>query len=558
MSATFTVPISHLDPPAMQERKRLLLGVAGLAQDTWAVSADTTAVPAACLHRARACAMDEMELYRWNPWATGCEVAFVSHWNELKVVRVLEEQAKLVSDAAASAALLACVHAMGEAAAAATTADAAGERVEVIDKSLPANAAYAALDGMLAKGGMEVGALGVVPAVFPDTTGRGLVFSRDVARTEPVVSVPRKLLFNVEATVASSLHVAFEAAGLDDDTRLLLFLVHEKFCAPGASACGGAWAPFVELLPATYDTLFFWSDEELAELEGCRLLPECAAQKEHLEGVYATLFPALFESHPAAFRRDVFTFENLLWARAVFDSRAFIVKIDGRPRTTLVPYAEYINHSCLSGHVSFRRFDEASQCMLLESLGTGRAGGQAFMNYGPMQNSDLLLGYGFAVGDNDNETFVMDLDLADEEDPLCEEKQRLVAALGIPADHLLSKKNTEYHYFMAVLRVMVCADEDELSAVKVEDGNVFKGPLSEENEERAVDMFCNVLDSLMSCYPTTLEEDEAALAALRATAQQGGHTEVLATSRREMALVYRIGQKELLRHAHREVSARMR
>eukprot|EP01063_Lacrimia_lanifica_P021132 TRINITY_DN28390_c0_g1_i1.p2 TRINITY_DN28390_c0_g1~~TRINITY_DN28390_c0_g1_i1.p2 ORF type:complete len:252 (+),score=86.81 TRINITY_DN28390_c0_g1_i1:93-848(+) len=238
----------------------------------------------------------------------------------------------------------------------------------------------------------------------------------------------------------------------------------------------------------------------------------------------------------------------MLWARAVFDSRAFVLNIEGKKRNCLLPWAEYINHTNSAGHVSFRRFDADRQTMLLESLGGGRAGTQARMNYGPMQNCDLLLGYGFAMDANPLETAVINVDLADEEDPMLPFKNAAMGKLGIPADHLLGQRPA-YHYLMAMLRIFHCETPEDIA--KAMDGNAcLKGPVDAGMEASVLDTFGIVIDSVLGEYPTSLSEDEARLAAMRAASTDcGNHTEILATSNVEFALVYRIGQKKVLHQA---------
>eukprot|EP01059_Diplonema_ambulator_P033556 TRINITY_DN7091_c0_g3_i4.p1 TRINITY_DN7091_c0_g3~~TRINITY_DN7091_c0_g3_i4.p1 ORF type:complete len:340 (+),score=124.15 TRINITY_DN7091_c0_g3_i4:105-1124(+) len=311
------------------------------------------------------------------------------------------------------------------------------------------------------------------------------------------------------------------------------------------------WEPFVALLPPSYDTLFFWDDTQLSELNGSRLLSEALTQKQHLRSVFDALFPRLTHAYPVLFPSDVYTFDNMLWARAVFDSRGFIINIEGRQLTTLIPWAEYINHTNLAGHVSFRRFDEASQCMLLESLAHGKKGTQAKMNYGPMQNSELLLSYGFVAEANPLETCVVEVEL-DDEDELYEVKRQAVEALKIPTPHLLHyvevAEENPYHYLMAVLRIVV-ADSLQAVASCVTDAQCLRGPISNDNETLARQTLAWLVEQLMAEYPTTLDEDTSLLQHCRATTARSPHTEVLATPRLEMALLYRIGQKRILQSA---------
>ncbi|KAJ9450254.1 [Fructose-bisphosphate aldolase]-lysine N-methyltransferase [Diplonema papillatum] len=532
------LPPSHLDPPELQQRKERLLVAAGLGSTEWTAAAD---VPREAVSRARVLCMDELELYRWNPFVakegrSSLAVGFVSHWNELKMVRMLKNTLERATDDAAVKGPVAswlqdhCDRMCRESANEPEKtnerwAPVTDEPHEELMRWLSAAAPWPCV---------------TAPALFPETTGRGLVFTQDVRPPMPVVAVHRSLLFNAEAVDRHVLSSVFKELELDSDTAVLLLLIHERYVNPR-----GPWGAFVRLLPAEYSTLFQWSPADLAELAGTPLLSDTLEQKQKLQGFWDDLLPRL-RKRPDVFDKAVFTFEKVLWARATFDSRGFIINIDGKAMTTLLPHAEYINHTDSAGHVSFRRFDAASQCVLLESLGECKSGEQARMNYGPMQNGELLTGYGFAIEDNPLESCPVGFEL-DDEDDLYTQKELALERLSIPSTHHLFAEGTPSHNLLAALRIAAAASEEEIEACVADDAALV-APVSDENEAGTKELLGAVVAQLSAQYPSSLEDDELLLEQVRAQGRKA-HTEVMQTPHLELALIYRIGQKKLLRNA---------
>ena len=61
---------------------------------------------------------------------------------------------------------------------------------------------------------------------------------------------------------------------------------------------------------------------------------------QHLRASYGSLFPGLWDCHPGHFPREVFTWEQFLWATEVWYTNALQVRFeDGVVRSCLVPVA---------------------------------------------------------------------------------------------------------------------------------------------------------------------------------------------------------------------------
>eukprot|EP01060_Flectonema_neradi_P039692 TRINITY_DN8824_c0_g1_i1.p1 TRINITY_DN8824_c0_g1~~TRINITY_DN8824_c0_g1_i1.p1 ORF type:complete len:548 (+),score=73.25 TRINITY_DN8824_c0_g1_i1:64-1707(+) len=527
---TLTIPLCDLDTPEMRERKAKLLDYVGLGEVYEMAESGQPKIPTEWYSRVRVLCMDETDLYQWQPYSDkSSEVGYVSHWNELKTIRMLR---KLLIGTPYETDLNQYCKSISP--------PLRSEPSQIIQYE----GDMQHLKNLLESNNMQIDHLS--PCLFPETTGRGLIATKDISYPEPILKIPKKLLFNVHTTKDSFLSPLFDLYSLDDDSRLLLFLVYEKFRGNNPSSVSNfCWESFIKVLPEKYDALFFWSESDLRELQGTRLLSSAMEQKQHLREVYDSLFPKLSSAHPDIFTDEIFSWENFMWGRAVFDSRAFVIKIGTEEVTTLVPFAEFVNHTGdTTGHVSFRRYDEDSQCVVLDSLSHIQKGQQLFMNYGPMQNYELVQSYGFVLEDNPLETCVVGVEL-DTDDELYPIKADAISELGIPSEHMITSNPDNNHYLMAALRVAVCESNEEIQQCTTS-FNAIRGPISQRNEQLARELLFYVCQGLLSEYPTSLTEDIDLLDLLKLNKAKPSHTEILSTSHLELALIYRIGQKSLI------------
>jgi hypothetical protein len=151
--------------------------------------------------------------------------------------------------------------------------------------------------------------------------GRGLVTTRALAEGE-VFRLPRSLIFNVDtahadAEVGAQLRAVQAAHELDDDTVLLLYTIRE------AQRPESRFYPYFHLLPLQVSNGAQLPVQALLELEGLPALQEIVDARERLRALHEQLFPALSQQYPALFPADQFSLERFVWARAVYDSRAF-------------------------------------------------------------------------------------------------------------------------------------------------------------------------------------------------------------------------------------------
>ena len=87
---------------------------------------------------------------------------------------------------------------------------------------------------------------------------------------ELLFSIPRSLLLNTTNSRLASLLTEAERASLRNWTPLILTMMWE------ARQPDSRWRPYFDSMPTEFDSLMFWSTEELHELKGSTIVGESA------------------------------------------------------------------------------------------------------------------------------------------------------------------------------------------------------------------------------------------------------------------------------------------
>ncbi|KAK9827954.1 hypothetical protein WJX81_000191 [Elliptochloris bilobata] len=248
-----------------------------------------------------------------------------------------------------------------------------------------------------------------LPAANRLVDERRLVAAEDVEPGCCILRVPQRLLLHEGTAYADAeFGAAFRAlrseAGpaLDRRMALVLLLLVER--ARGAAS---AWAPFIRILPASYDDPTWWPEDDLALVEGTRL----GAAAAHHRGALAQL--AAWRDRLLHLRRELGGGElppgdawawaagadAVRWARSAVWSRAFNLRCvggAGRSGIALVPIADMLDHDP-SRHVAWHAGRCGSDDFQFISHTAVPQGGDLLSNYGFKSNEELLAGYGFAL-----------------------------------------------------------------------------------------------------------------------------------------------------------------
>ncbi|KAL2866609.1 SET domain protein [Aspergillus lucknowensis] len=167
------------------------------------------------------------------------------------------------------------------------------------------------------------------------------------------------------------------------------------------------WYPYLQSLPqpGSLTTLpYYEEDEDLEWLEGTSLIQARTQKIAQLRDKYETSSSELSKSK----FRDAgkYSWDLYVWASTIFVSRAFSAKVLsgvvpdlGVPEeniSVLLPFIDILNHRPLA-KVEWRAGTESVDFVVLEEVGADQ---EIANNYGPRNNEQLMMNYGFCLSDN--------------------------------------------------------------------------------------------------------------------------------------------------------------
>jgi len=334
----------------------------------------------------------------------------------------------------------------------------------------PANLAFA----------VPPGAPNPFPAFVPDET-----WSRPDIEPPAVDGAARAL---DEGADTRTFH---ENGRLAQEFRAALVLLHER--SLGAAS---RWAPYLAHLPASYDLLSCWTDEQLGELRCAELEARAKAQRAENARAHAAVAACDAATHACA----SLTYAEMEWGLDTVRSRGFLGDFpetftndpesaphppyDSRlsakhggdvsadvsaekkeiPSTFVLPLLDAFNHLSERGGATKLAFDAASNAFTLRAARDMRVGDEVTISYGARSNGTLLLRFGFAVFDSADETVPLP-GCADELEWLMPGSAREAALFAEGLHHAVrgarvdrdGKANTN---LLWALRVLLASDED--------------------------------------------------------------------------------------------------
>ncbi|TQV94708.1 SET domain-containing protein RMS1 [Cordyceps javanica] len=426
--------------------------------------------------------------------------------------------------------------------------------------------------------------------------GRGIVALRDIAPETVLFTIPRAGIISVEtsalraqvpslfsdAGAGSSRGVADDdedpsaASQLDAWGALILVLLYEHL--RGAAS---GWRPYLDVLPATFATPMFWTPAELGALQASAAVAKVG--RESAEDAFrGVLLPAV-RAHAAVFAGSETLSDDELVALAhrmgstimayAFDLEkdddddegeqedGWVEDRDGKAMMGMVPMADILNADAeFNAHVN-----HGDNELTVTALRPIKAGEEILNYYGPHPNSELLRRYGYVTErharydvveipwDMIEAAAVSQLNLSEEawakvrgqldedemEDTFVLEREcpEVTSEGTFPAAAAASPPR-----FAGLPGDLEEQLRDFLRAVRAVDAALV--PDKRKRDELQAAITAQALAALEAQYPTTLAQDEQALAAAAADASPG-----LAGDRERMALVVRVGEKRLLREA---------
>ncbi|CCW67930.1 unnamed protein product [Phytomonas sp. Hart1] len=322
------------------------------------------------------------------------------------------------------------------------------------------------------------------------------------------------------------------------------------------------WRELLLSCPRGFPTVpLFWYLGDLCELAGMDIFDIVLQQREeseHAARAIELFLPIIWEDLAPmrgewSFERfkTIFTAEWIHFAKAVFNSRAFNLNIDGDVVIAMVPLADMLNHQNLTD-VLVRKVESGGGDFVMLAgapLEESEIGRELWMSYGPLQNWELLYNYGFVLPQNvhDRLPFPLQDALVEEEDVWGHRRRRLIEKyhLCVNGECWLAVHGVPCEALLALLRLHLAQPEE---FDKMESKSPFIA-LSVTTELNIVQTVENVVKSILEQFPDSLDDDKAALAKISeepSTDAVNDHDDELhALDNYMLCLRLRIGLKEI-------------
>ncbi|KAI3467309.1 hypothetical protein Pfo_023972 [Paulownia fortunei] len=374
----------------------------------------------------------------------------------------------------------------------------------------------------------------VKPGVVPE--GLGLVATRNIARNEVVLEVPKKFWINPDAVASSE--IGSICSGLKPWISVALFLLREKFKGEESK-----WKYYVDVLPEGTNSTIYWSEEELLEIQGTQLLSTTLGVKEYVQNEFLKVEEEVILPNKQLFPFPL-TLDDFFWAFGILRSRAFSRLLN--QNLVVIPFADLINHSAkvttedhaheVRGPAGLFSWDYLFQLRSPLSL---KAGEQVFIQYDlNKSNADMALDYGFIESSSDRDAFTLTLEIS-ESDEFFGDKLDIAELNGLGETAYFDIKYGQPlpTAMLPYLRLVALGGNDAFLLESIFRNSVWSFlelPVSRANEELICQVVRNACKSALSSYHTTIEEDEKL--------KEEGNL----SPRLEMAVGIRTGEKNVL------------
>ncbi|KAJ6121935.1 hypothetical protein N7512_004400 [Penicillium capsulatum] len=277
--------------------------------------------------------------------------------------------------------------------------------------------------------------------------GRGVVARSHIAEGEELFSIPRSVILAVQNSQLKSL-LSQDVDALGPWLSLMLVMLYEYL-----QGTQSKWAPYFQVLPTRFDTLMFWSEPELRELQASAIVDKIGkrgAEESILESIAPIVRanPALFppgnglasfdgDAGTAALLELTHMMGSLIMAYA-FDiekaedddeaedpDESYMTDDDEEQLSKgMVPLADLLNADADRNNARLYQEEEA---LVMKSIKPIPEGEEIFNDYGEIPRADLLRRYGY-VTDNYSPFDVIELSL----DDICQ-------AAGLPNSNVESQ-----------------------------------------------------------------------------------------------------------------------
>ncbi|KAI9847814.1 MAG: hypothetical protein M1837_001707 [Sclerophora amabilis] len=399
--------------------------------------------------------------------------------------------------------------------------------------------------------------------------GRGIVALADIEEDEEIFSTPREAILTIETSKLDK-EIPGILDGLDTWLALILVMVYEYLKGEKSN-----WKPYFDILPEQFDTLMYWSAEELDLLQASAVV-EKIGMEEANEQFRKHIVPrtkSMIRCIPRTtvkFEDANFDIKTLQLAHrmgSLILAYAFDLEKDRDgssseegddgyatdedepevPNKGMIPLADMLNADADRNNA--RLFHEELS-LTMRALKPIKHGEEVFNDYGPLPRSDLLRRYGYVTKE------YAQYDVVELSKDLIVSACRTIRDLdthdfNARTEHLLEHGLLDDAYDLCYdFQSHTVFPEDLLVVVNtlLLPENIYTTRYAERAlpkpklEQTTVMALSWTLEHRLEQYETSIEEDEALL-------------KEESTGRREMAIEVRLGEKRILREGLQELRA---
>lgn len=234
------------------------------------------------------------------------------------------------------------------------------------------------------------------------------VARENIAEDETLFSIPRSTLLTTET---SSIPKTISSELQDPWLSLILTLLYEH-----QQAQNSKWAPYFEVLPTEFDTLMFWSEAELKDLQGSAVVNKIG--KASADATFEEQILPLVYQNVQAFNAQSLSNDQLLALchrmgstimSYAFDLERSGAASDAEPEEWevdsedgsgpvlpkgMVPLADMLNANADLNNAKLFHEDDA---VVMRSIKPIAAGEQIYNDYGSLPRADVLRRYGYVT-----------------------------------------------------------------------------------------------------------------------------------------------------------------
>ncbi|CAI9740088.1 SET domain-containing protein 4-like [Octopus vulgaris] len=248
------------------------------------------------------------------------------------------------------------------------------------------------------------------PRVFPNT-GRGLMTVKPLQPGDVLISVPAGLIITTTVVLDSDVSSLIKRCNppITAQAALSVFLLAER-----AKSSDSVWSSYISMLPLEFDTITNWETEAVDALPPYTSRLAQKSLKTFYDAYAAISQCCCALDYP--YLTSVLTCKkNFRWAWNVVNTRCVYFEVPTSPyieesgkNCALIPYLDLLNHSPDAKVIT--EFNKVTNCFEILTLDSYRKYDQVFIKYGPHNNSELLVEYGFIIPDNPHNFYEFSFD----------------------------------------------------------------------------------------------------------------------------------------------------